>query len=238
MSFNQIDAAVIIATYNEAENISPIIQSILQNVVLTNIIIIDDNSPDGTAKIVRKLKNNDRIILRVRKKNKGYAPSILEGFEIAFELGAKKIITMDADFSHDPSEIPNILTALRNNDVVIGSRYIGGIRILNWKMDRLLLSFFANHYIRFFSRMPFYDCTSGFRGYSRKVIEKVVKGQTFRSSGYAFLVEVLFSIHRKNFIIKEIPIIYSERRVGQSKMKKKMILEAALLPITLLFKKR
>ena len=231
-------SAVVIPTFNEAKNIIPLIRSIREHVPSAAIIIVDDNSPDGTAASVRKMKNMDSLYLHIRKKDRGFAASILEGLRIALKMDTDFTVTMDADFSHDPSAIPELLEAMKKYDLVVGSRYIGGIRVLNWQMERLFLSVFANRYVRLFLKLPINDCTSGFRCYSRAVIEQVIMRKAFRSNGYAFLVETLYFIYRNNFTVGEVPIIFSERREGQSKMSKKVMLEAALLPFSLFFRRK
>jgi dolichol-phosphate mannosyltransferase len=225
--------SIVIATFNEAENILSLIKSIRQSTPGVGIIIMDDNSPDGTAQIALKATNNDLLKVVIRYKDKGYAKSILEGMKIAFECGADRIITMDADFSHDPFEIPKLLEALEGADLVIGSRYINGVRILNWDIKRLLLSIFANKYVRLLTDICVNDCTSGFRCYSREVVEKVIISQKFRSNGYSFLVELLYHISKSGYKIREVPIVFSERREGKSKMSRRMMMEAAITPILL-----
>jgi dolichol-phosphate mannosyltransferase len=142
---------------------------------------------------------------------------------------------MDADFFHDPADIPKLIQAADRYDLSIGSRYKGGIRVINWPLRRLFLSLFANYYVRFFTGLPVYDCTSGFRCYSRKIAENIILKRNFATDGYAFLVETLYHIFKNSFSISEVSIVFSERRQGQSKMSRKVILEAALLPIKLLF---
>lgn len=230
--------AVLIVTYNEAENISLLIPAIHREAPLATIIVVDDDSPDGTAEIARKLSPDFRLVLKVRDKNRGFGPSILEGLRLALEMGAGRVVTIDADFSHDPRDIPRLLEAAHQFDLVVGSRYAGGIRVLNWQFKRLLLSLLANVYVRFFTGLPIYDCTSGFRCYSKKCLEEILNRQRIRSKGYAFQVEILYSLHRKKLRLGEVPIVFSERREGESKMSKRIVFEAALLPFTLLFKKK
>jgi dolichol-phosphate mannosyltransferase len=229
---------VLVATYNEAENISSLISSVREAAPSMRVLVVDDNSPDGTADIVRRFPDDGKVLLHVRRRNRGYGPSMLEGFRISMELSAPRVVTMDADFSHSPGDISKLVQASKRSDVVIGSRYTGGIRILNWQLKRLLLSVFANHYVRFLTGLPPSDCTSGFRCYSEAAIKEVLGRKDIRSNGYSFLVEILFHLFKSNYSIKEIPIVFSERREGKSKMNKKMMLEAALVPFALKIRRK
>lgn len=219
---------IIIPTYNEAENVSKIIPDILQ--VTKNevdILIVDDNSPDRTADIIIEMqKTTPNLHLLHRAKKAGLGTAYCAGFEFAIKNGYDFIFEMDADFSHDPKEIPNFLKAIENNDLVIGSRYIGGIRVLNWPIKRVLLSTFANYYTKIITGMPIFDATGGFKCFRRKVLE-AIDLKKIKSNGYAFQIEMNYKAYKKGFKIVEIPIVFYERTKGNSKMSKKIVFEAA-----------
>lgn len=219
---------IIIPTYNEAENVSKIIPEILE--VTKNevdILIVDDNSPDGTADIIIEMqKTTPNLHLLHRPKKAGLGTAYCAGFEFAIKNGYDFIFEMDADFSHDPKEIPNFLKAIENYDLVIGSRYIGGIRVLNWPIKRVLLSTFANYYTKIITGMPIFDATGGFKCFRRKVLESIDL-KKIKSNGYAFQIEMNYKAYKKGFRIHEIPIVFYERTKGDSKMSKKIVFEAA-----------
>lgn len=227
--------AIVLATYNEAINLEKLIPVIRERVPDANVIIVDDNSPDGSPAILERLAAADaHVIPLIRPGKQGYGSAVFAGFRRALELGADRIATLDADFSHDPNDLPVLLAALDNADVIIGSRYYRGVRVLNWHVSRLLLSLFANRYVRTILGLPAQDCTSGFRAYRRPAIEALMNTR-IGSQGYSFLVEILYALHRMHFHIGEVPIIYSERREGQSKMSNRVIREAILRPWLLRF---
>lgn len=231
---NKINPFVIIATYNETENIKKLVPMLL-SLEGINVLIIDDNSPDGTADIVNEFSAQSNSVYLIKREGKlGYGTAVMAGIKKAMELNASHIITMDADFSHDPAEIPNFIEALKDSDMVIGSRYINGVRILNWELSRLFLSVFANKYVNFILGFDVTDCTSGFRGYRAEIFNKIDLSK-ITSNGYSFIVELLFKINKAGFTINELPIIYSERRLGQSKMSKKVIWESFFKPWALKF---
>ena len=199
--------------------------------------MVDDESPDGTGTEVAYLaRGNNRIHLLSRKHTRSYATAIMDGFKQALAMGAKRIFTMDADHSHNPEDLIKIDKQLDYSPMVIGSRYIGGIRILNWSLRRLALSLAANYYIRFLLRLQYTDCTSGFRGYRRELGEELIRYPA-KSHGYSFLVDMLYLVHQAGYRIEEVPIIYTERRAGQSKMRRRTILEAALRPWLIILSK-
>jgi len=223
-------AIVIIPTYNEAENIGKLIPDLLrlypENL---EVLIVDDNSPDGTWKLVQEMGEKDsRIHLLKRERKSGLGTAYCHGFKYCIEKGYDYIFEMDADFSHDMKEIKNFLNAIQDADLVIGSRYLTGVNVINWPMQRLLLSFFANRYTRFITGMPISDSTGGFKCFRRKVLESIDLDR-IRSNGYAFQIEMNFKSWKKGFKIKEIPIIFYDRTTGTSKMSKKIVKEAALL---------
>ena len=227
---------VVIATYNERENVESLIQKILALEPRFHVLIVDDNSPDGTGRVVKEIAaQNNRVHLLERPAKRGYGSASAEGLREALRLGARAVFTMDADHSHDPLDLPRLAQGLEQYDVVVGSRYVGDGRILNWSLFRVYLSRSANRYARTILRLPYKDCTSGFRGYRREVLEKV-RWETIRSNGYAFLVELLYAIVQNGHSVCELPITYTERRVGQSKMSRGVIGEAILRPWTLLLR--
>lgn len=217
---------VIIPTYNEKENISKIIPLVLQQDSNIEVLVVDDNSPDGTGRIVEDLMvNNSRIKLLQREKKSGLGTAYIAGFRYALENGYDYIFEMDSDFSHDPAYIPEFLNAINKADLVLGSRYIKGVNVVNWPITRLLLSYYANVYARWATGLPVKDSTGGFKCFKREVLEKIGL-DNIHSNGYAFQIEMSFRAWRKGFKIKEIPIIFVDRRVGESKMSKKIVREA------------
>lgn len=221
---------VIIPTYNEAENIQQLMVEIFNlRIESLDILIVDDNSPDGTAGIIRNLREkNSRIHLLERPGKLGLGTAYVLGFKFALEHGYDFIIEMDADFSHDPREIHNFIKEIQNNDLVIGSRYIVGVNVVNWPLSRLLLSYGANLYSRLITRMPIKDGTGGFKCFRREVLQAINLDQ-IDSDGYAFQIEMTFKAWIKRFRIKEIPIVFVDRIAGTSKMSKRIIREAAWL---------
>ncbi len=222
-------ALVIIPTYNEADNVSAIIDEVLKQNQTLEVLIVDDNSPDGTSEIVEKkqLKNN-KIHLLKRAGKMGLGSAYVAGFKYALEQNFDYIFEMDADFSHDPAVIPDMLEEIKDNDLVIGSRYLGGINVVNWPLRRLMLSFFAAHYVRFITGMPINDPTGGFKCFRRKILETIDLDRIL-ADGYSFQIEMNFRTWRKKFKIKEIPIVFTDRRSGQSKMSKKIVREAVFV---------
>jgi dolichol-phosphate mannosyltransferase len=220
---------VIIPTYNEMENIPKLIPVVLSQDDSIEILIVDDNSKDGTAQhIIEQQKSNPRLHLLQREKKLGLGTAYIAGFKYALKNGYDYIFEMDADFSHNPKEIPNFLKAIQNNDLVLGSRYIDGVRVLNWPMRRLLLSFFASVYTRMITGMPVRDATGGFKCFRRKVLESIDLDKV-QSNGYSFQIEMTFKAYKKGFKIKEIPIVFMDRVKGTSKMSKKIVHEAVFM---------
>lgn len=221
---------VVLATYNEASNLQSLIPVLREVVPDGYVIVVDDNSPDGTPALLEELSRKDSYIVPVIRSGKlGYGSAVLTGFRRAMEMGATRVVTLDADFSHDPLSIPDLLAALANADIAIGSRYYQGVRVLNWHVSRLLLSLFANRYVRFILGMRVADATSGYRAYRRAAVEAILASR-IDSQGYSFLVEILYRAYRRGMRIVEVPIVYSERREGQSKMSKGVIFEAMIRP--------
>jgi len=220
---------VIIPTYNELDNVQKLIPHIIEKYPELDILIVDDNSPDGTANYVEELsKSETRVKLIKREKKLGLGTAYVEGFKYMLTNGYDAVIQMDADYSHDPKEIKNFLKKIKDYDLVIGSRYINGVRVINWPIRRLLLSYFANLYTRIITGMPIKDATGGFKCIKRNVIESINLDE-IRSNGYSFQIEINFLAWRKKFKIIEIPIVYVERVQGSSKMSKKIVREAVFM---------
>jgi dolichol-phosphate mannosyltransferase len=222
-------AIVVIPTYNEIGNIHQVINKVLEAEPKINILIVDDSSPDGTGEAVKKIQHkNKNIFLLERVEKTGLGDAYLAGFKFALEKGYQYIFEMDADLSHNPAEIPNFLKAIETNDLVLGSRYIKGVNVVNWPLRRLLLSYFANVYTRFVTGMPVKDATGGFKCFRREVLESL-DFDKICSSGYGFQVEMTYKAWKKKFSIKEIPIIFIDRVYGESKLSKKIMWEAIFL---------
>ena len=193
------------------------------------ILVVDDGSPDGTGNYVEELSKKDaRIKLIRRKKKLGLGTAYIAGFKYALQHDYEHIFEMDADYSHDPKEIKNFLEATKQFDLVLGSRYVRGVNVINWPMRRLLLSYFANKYTRFITGMPIQDATGGFKCFSRKVLESI-NLDNIKSNGYAFQIEMTFKAWKKGFKVGEIPIIFVDRVKGRSKMSKKIVREAVFM---------
>ena len=219
-------ALVIIPTYNEKENIEKIVPAVLGTDPCLSVLIVDDNSPDGTGQMAdRMVSANDRIFVLHREKKSGLGQAYLAGFKWGLEKGFNYLFEMDADFSHDPKYLPDFLQAINEADLVIGSRYISGVNVINWPMGRLLLSYYANVYSRIVTGMPVRDATGGFKCYRRQVLQAIDLSKV-RSNGYAFQIEMSFRALKKGFRLKEIPIVFVDRREGTSKMSKKIVREA------------
>jgi len=217
---------VIIPTYNEAVNIEKIVNSVLSVSNSLEVLVIDDNSSDNTADIVQKLgKNDDRIHLIKRPKKMGLGTAYVAGFDYALKHEYDFVFEMDADFSHDPNDLPRFMKLLDEYDLIIGSRYINGVSVVNWPMKRLLLSFFACMFARLVTGLPVRDLTSGFKCYSRRALERV-NWKKFKVDGYGFQIQSVYAVYNAGLKVKEIPIIFVERRAGTSKMSKRIIWEA------------
>ncbi len=225
---------VVIPTYNEAENIGAIIPRVLSASSNTDILVVDDNSPDGTQKIVESISEKDSRVKMVCRKGKGgLGTAYVAGFKYAIEHGYDYVMEMDADLSHEPAEIPKFCKALTDHaDVAIGSRYAYGVSVLNWPMKRLLLSYGGNIFARVVTGVPVNDMTSGYKAFKIEVL-KSIDLNSIRSNGYAFQVEMNVRAYRRGFTIAEVPIIFTERRVGTSKMSKKIVFEAVKIVLIL-----
>lgn len=220
---------VVIPTYNEAENITRIVPEVLRQDPRIDVLVVDDGSPDGTAGMVKEMMaGNPRIRILERPGKMGLGTAYVAGFKLALPLGYEYIFEMDADFSHDPKEIPIFLKAAEQHDLVLGSRYSNGIRVVNWPMNRLLLSYYANIYSRIMTGLRVHDATGGFKCFRRRVLE-AIDLDSIRSNGYAFQIEMSFNAWKKGFSITEIPIIFLDRAQGTSKMSKKIVYEAVFM---------
>ncbi len=225
---------IIIPTYNEAENIEIVIPQVLNSCPESDILVVDDNSPDGTSRIVEEIsKKETRVRLLCRKGKGGLGTAYVAGFKYAIENGYEYVVEMDADSSHEPSEIPKFQKALMNHaDVAVGSRYAFGVSVLNWPMKRLLLSYGGNIFARVVTGVPVNDMTSGFKAFKIDVL-KSINLNSIRSNGYAFQVEMNARAYRRGFKIVEVPIVFTERRVGTSKMSKKIVFEGVKIVVIL-----
>jgi len=230
---------VIIPTYNEIENIEAIITAVFALPTAFHVLIVDDNSPDGTAQKVAKLQElfKDQLFLEVRTKKAGLGTAYVHGFKWALTKGYDYIFEMDADFSHNPNDLEKLLFACENGaDVAIGSRYSNGVNVVNWPLSRVLLSYFASVYVRMITGMKIADATAGFKCYKRIVLEKI-KLDRIKFVGYAFQIEMKYRAYINQFIIEEVPIIFTDRTKGQSKMSSGIIREAVIGVIMLRIRK-
>ena len=216
------DSIVIIPTYNEKENIENIIRAVFALPKSFHILIIDDGSPDGTASIVRGLMQDeftDRLFMVERQGKLGLGTAYICGFKWALEHGYDFVFEMDADFSHNPEDLPRLYHACADEgfDVAVGSRYVSGVNVVNWPMGRVLMSYYASRYVQFVTGIPARDTTAGFKCYRRRVLE-TVDLDAIRFKGYAFQIEMKFTAYKLGFKIKEVPVIFVNRREGTSKM--------------------
>lgn len=216
------ECLVVTPTYNEKENIEKIIRKVFSLDKELDMLIIEDNSPDGTADIVKRLMTEfpDRLFMKERKGKLGLGTAYLAGFEWALEHGYNYVCEMDADFSHNPDDLPRMFEACQSGkgDVVVGSRYVDGkISVVNWPMKRLLMSYYASKYVRLITRMKVFDATAGFVCYSRKVLERM-KFDKVKFVGYAFQIEMKYSALCFGYKVKEVPVIFVNRQLGTSKM--------------------
>ncbi len=229
------DSLVIIPTYNEKENIENIIHVVMNLNKQFDVLIIEDNSPDGTADIVKSLmkKFPERLFIEERKGKLGLGTAYIHGFKWALKHSYEFIFEMDADFSHNPSDLVKLYdAAVKGADLVVGSRYITGVNVVNWPMGRVLMSYYASAYVRFVTRMKVRDTTAGFVCYRRKVLE-TIDMQRVKFVGYAFQIEMKYTAWKLGFILKEVPIIFTDRTEGTSKMNKGIFKEAVFGVISL-----
>ncbi|NQT26530.1 polyprenol monophosphomannose synthase [candidate division KSB1 bacterium] len=226
---------VIIPTYNEVENIRKIIPAVMKQDPRIEVLVVDDNSPDGTGVVVETMKEeNPKLHLIKRAGKQGLGTAYVTGFRWALKQDYDLIMEMDADFSHNPKELPKFFKYAENVDLVIGSRYIHGLNVVNWHFTRLMLSYSANIYTRLVTRLPIKDATSGFKCFRREVLESMDM-DAVHSDGYAFQIEMAFKAWKKGFRLKEVPIVFVDRTEGISKMSGSIISEAAWVVWKLLF---
>lgn len=223
------DSIVIIPTYNERENIENIIRAVFGLEKTFHILIIEDGSPDGTAAIVKTLQQEfpDRLFMIERKGKLGLGTAYITGFKWALEHSYEYIFEMDADFSHNPNDLPRLYEAcaVQEGDVAIGSRYVSGVNVVNWPMGRVLMSYFASKYVRIVTGLPIHDTTAGFKCYRRQVLETIDLDH-IRFKGYAFQIEMKFTAYKCGFKIIEVPVIFINRELGTSKMNSSIFGEA------------
>jgi dolichol-phosphate mannosyltransferase len=226
---------IVVPTYNERENVDALITQILQAAPNADVLLVDDNSPDGTASHVRQNFDADsRVSVLARSGTRSFGCSLLDGYRAAVERGYARLVQLDADFSHDPNRIPAMIEAGRDADLVIGSRYCQGGHVMNWPLHRQLLSRFANRYVALITGLDVRDSTAGFRCWTRRALESLLE-QGVDSEGYAFQVEAAFRTAQAGLRIVEIPITFTDRRAGQSKMSGQVILESIVKPWALRF---
>lgn len=225
-----MEKLVIIPTYNERENIDAMIAKLVALPYGLHVLVVDDHSPDGTADVVRRWQARDaRVHLIERAGKLGLGSAYLEGFKYALANGAEYIFEMDADFSHDPDAIGSLIDAAQDADLVLGSRYLnGGVTVVNWPISRLILSYTANLYTRVVTGLPVHDATGGYKCFRRRALEGI-RLDRVQSDGYGFQIELSFKCWKRGFRLREIPIVFVDRRAGVSKMNRRIIFEAALL---------
>lgn len=222
-------AIVVIPTYNERDNIARLTGEILKQHPSLHILIVDDNSPDGTGRIADELASaEERIRVIHRREKLGLGSAYRAGFRAALAMGADYLIEMDADFSHDPTVLPVFLETIADCDLVIGSRYLNGVSVVNWPIRRLILSYFASVYTRLITGLTIRDCTSGFKCFRRSAIEAIDLDRV-TSDGYSFQIEMNYRCGEKGFRIVEVPIIFIDRHAGTSKMSRKIVREAVVM---------
>lgn len=220
------NSVVVIPTYNELTNIKKLIPILNELYPELHVLVVDDNSPDGTGNYVKDLSEKDDRIHVIRREGKmGLGTAYAEGFKYMLKKGYEFAFQMDADFSHDPKDLIRMREAIKDYDLIIGSRYIDGVNVVNWPMSRLLLSYFANVYSRIITGMKIKDGTGGFKCFRRQVLESIDLNK-IKSNGYAFQIEMNFKAWKNGWKIKEIPIIFIDRVEGSSKMSKKIVYEA------------
>jgi dolichol-phosphate mannosyltransferase len=222
-----VKALVVIPTYNERENLVPLLEQIFAQKLPLEVLIIDDSSPDGTGALADELSAEDpRVHVMHRAGKMGLGSAYVAGFRYALERDYDAVFEMDADFSHSPESLGEFLRELENADLVLGSRYLHGVTVVNWPISRLILSYGANVYSRVITGVPVKDLTGGFKCFRRRVLESLDLSRV-RSDGYGFQIEINYKAWRKGFRIKEIPILFVDRRVGESKMNRRIVWEAA-----------
>lgn len=225
-----VNSLVIIPTYNERENVATVIKKLNSLNTGVDILVVDDNSPDGTAEIVKGLQKECKNLSLLKRSGKlGLGTAYIKGFNWALERRYQYIIEMDADLSHNPDDVPRLIKECKKGyDLVIGSRYCDGVNVINWPIKRLLLSYSANKYTRIVTGLPIKDATAGFKCFNRRVLEDINFNRV-KSSGYSFQIEMNFRVWKKGYSLKEIPIVFEERSEGKSKMSKNIVFEAVFM---------
>lgn len=220
------DALVIVPTYNEKDNLGPMVDRIRALPVPVDLLVVDDNSPDGTGELADELAKRFKQVHVLRREEKnGLGRAYVAGFQWALERGYEFIMEMDGDFSHNPDDIPKFLEAAQDADLVLGSRYCNGIRVINWPLDRLVLSMCAAQYVRWITGMRISDPTGGFKCFRRHALESIDLDM-IHSNGYSFQIEMTHKLWRQGMRIQEVPIIFTDRFVGTSKMSRNIVWEA------------
>ena len=224
-----MNTIIVTPTYNERKNIEELLNTIFTIDSNYHVLVVDDNSPDDTGTIVKELQSNySNLHLLSRVKKEGLGSAYVAGFKYALKGNYDKIVQMDADMSHDPKDVVSLISELDNSDVVIGSRYISGINVVNWPIRRLIISYGANIYTRLVTGLPVKDATGGFKCWKREVLESLDLDNV-RSQGYSFQIEMTYRAWLQKFKIKEVPIIFVDRTIGESKMDRSVMLEAAIM---------
>lgn len=220
---------VVIPTYNERDNIEKLVEAVIAQSDTLKIVIVDDNSPDGTGIIADKIASaNMRVSVLHRSGKLGLGSAYRQGFKLALEMGADCVVEMDADFSHDPTILPVFFKMIETYDLVLGSRYLNGISVVNWPLRRLMLSYFASVYTRLITGLKISDCTSGFKCFKREAIESIDL-ESIKSDGYSFQIEMNYRCMENGLRIGEVPIIFIDRHAGTSKMSRKIVREAVTM---------
>lgn len=234
-----LSTLIVVPTYNEINNLPHLVEQLLKLPHEVHILVVDDNSPDGTGSWVKEQsENNSRFHLLSRTQKNGLGRAYIAGFQWALERDYQSIVQMDADFSHNPSDIPKLLEAIEQGaDLVIGSRYVDGVRVINWPLRRLVLSVGASYYVHWITGLPIHDPTGGFKCWRRKTLESI-EIESVQSNGYGFQIEMTHRAWRKGFQIVEVPIIFTDRFQGTSKMSKEIVIEAFLMVWRLLFQNK
>jgi dolichol-phosphate mannosyltransferase len=228
-------ALVIVPTYNERDNLPPLVKRLLAQPSLVEVLVVDDNSPDGTGQLADEIAaSTPRVHVLHRTEKNGLGRAYLAGFKWALERDYEFIFEMDGDFSHNPDDIPAFLEAAQEAELVLGSRYRNGIRVINWPLKRLMLSMGAGRYVRFVTGMPFSDPTGGYKCFRRSALASINLNEV-RSNGYSFQIEMTHKIWRQGMKIAEVPIIFTDRFLGSSKMSSKIVREAFIMVWRLLF---
>jgi dolichol-phosphate mannosyltransferase len=232
-----MQAIAVVPTYNERSNLEQLVEKIQQFLPSLHILIVDDNSPDGTGELAEELskRNPGQIFVLHRQRKEGLGKAYVDGFKEVLKKDYEYILQMDADLSHDPAHLPSFFEQIEHHDLVIGSRYLHGISVVNWDLKRLIMSKTATNYVRFVTGMPLTDTTSGYNCWRREALETIGFENVF-SSGYVFLVEMKYKAYRKGFRIAEVPIIFVERKSGDSKLDWGVIFEAIWGVLKLRFK--